>query len=261
VTNGFVAILQLSLDGWKSWLVAMGAKLHNFIWLLPNGGAYFSKVVDSQGASVNHQYLEQIIEEEVKRVCKIVAEAQGKEGADVDWDAFLGVITDAEAVNVKAMQELEKAFPLAIMLTCQAHALSLLLKDICNSSTLYSTVVETSREVGNFFTRCAKARAILTRIQVSLGCNVLMSVITCAALVFQGISLLMLHQSLHPCNNVLATLQLHTGVLTHTCVFSTGREVRQIKYPTRVPRHTVCLHGLASGRHEGLGCCLESGGF
>lgn len=107
---------QLSLDSWKRNNVHDGNKILAFC-ALTHRGAHFVDFVVAEGSRMDAKFYARALEK--------VAESN-----DLNMNRCTGLITDSEAACLSGIQISERKFPHTLNIPCQAHCLSLLIKDV-----------------------------------------------------------------------------------------------------------------------------------
>jgi hypothetical protein len=148
-------LIALSTDGWKKKAAEQGVPLINVNILLPGGGSIFHKVVTAGGVVKNAQWI----------FDQHVALAEEVTGGEPELP--IGVLMNNIKANRKAEGMLEEHDPHWLAIGCQAHGLSLLIKDLADTkkTTATAKVLSTAKMMSNVVGDSESIRSLVQRHQ------------------------------------------------------------------------------------------------
>ena len=124
--------IGLVSDGWKRRACGQGMSLMNFLITAPDGTAIFWQVQDVSGLEKTAEAICAWHLDVMKAILGIEGEVDGELSNEAKAKIqahFSSVCMDSPSVNRKALKLIEGEVSSIVCITCQAHALNLLVKD------------------------------------------------------------------------------------------------------------------------------------
>ncbi|KAJ1270317.1 hypothetical protein BS78_06G044800 [Paspalum vaginatum] len=136
---------QLAADGWRDRVVTLAVNL-------PNGTSFFHRAVPMP-APPSSDYAEEVLLDALSSVA-----------VSADLHHCAGVVADR--FGSKALRDLESKHPWMVNLSCQAHCLERLAKDLARELPLFHSATITCAKMAAYFNTAPAVRALLHRHQV-----------------------------------------------------------------------------------------------